>query len=248
MSNLIHPCGYWEYIQKEFYNVSTSKPTKHNSIEKFVVSSENSKDYIDFNWTDFFEKNRSFIPASACLFIEQQHEGMCSSAELISKYFPISHETKNYLLSCKFKNNPRGIWNSIEKLTQNDLSEIFTKIGCFKILNDEVLKKDLLNTLPSMILMPKTIDKAFIQNPSLNVLSHGVSLNISCLHREQINLEIQETDEDKIFNCLPHLLNIEDGLNLDETNIGIDYLTMIILTCLDLAKSQVSCFIHYNKR
>ena len=242
MSNSIHPCGYWEYIQKEIYNTSISKPTKHNNIEKFETLAENSEANNEFSWSDFFEKNRSFIPAPACLFTEQQHEGMCNSAELINKYFPTSHETKYYPLSCKFKDNPRSIWNSIEKLTQNELTEIFNKIGCFKILNEEVLKKDLLNTLPPMILIPKKIDEKFIQNPNVNILSEDVSLNISCLHREQINLEIQESDEDKIINCLPHLLNIENGLNLDEASvsIGIDYLNMIMITCLDLAKSKVT--------
>lgn len=148
-----------------------------------------------------------------------------------------------------FKN--QSIWNSIEKLTQADLTDIFSKTGCFKILNDEVLKKDLLNTLPPMVLLPKVIDEKFIKNPNVSIVSSDIVLHVSCLHREQCKLEIQEgNNEDKIVTCLPHLLNIDNGLSLNDTGatIGTDYLNMILITCLDLSKSTVCAHSNFFKR
>ena len=200
----------------------------------------------EFNWSEIFKKNPTSIPAPACLFTEQQHEGMCSTKPLLSKYFPASGNKPQYPLACKFLNNPRTIWQSIKNLTQNDLTEIFSKIGCFKILKEEVKKIEFLTTIPPLVLLPMQIDEKFINHPSINYLSNDLIVQVSCLHREQIKLEGQTIEENTIITCLPHLLSSQNAISLKEKNltIGFNYLSMLLITCLDLAKSKVSenCF------
>lgn len=66
---------------------------------------------MELNWSEFFEENKNYIPAPASLFTEQQHEGMCNTETLISKYFPTISKTNHYELSCRFRDNPRRYQN-----------------------------------------------------------------------------------------------------------------------------------------
>ena len=231
----LHPCGYWEYLKKEIY-----KEKPGNTAKRF----ENPSNYNKvFKWTDYLkEMNRAPVPAS--LFNEEQHEGMCSSKEFLNTYFPSFNKDGIATLSCKFQHNPRSVWHSLNKLSQEDMTEIYSKLCCFKILNEETQNKDILNTIPALVLLPKDSSEMATAN-----LEADLKLEVSCLHRESVKLESASDTTSYIITSLPHLLQSNQVFELTE-NMRLDdisYLYMSLITSLDLTRQHSDWFKNISK-
>ena len=185
--------------------------TDHNGIRRF----EPPKDYKKpFKWSEYINE-RKCVPVPAVLFTEQQHEGLCSSKDHLNTYFPSLFSKDDFAtLSCKFRHNPRTIWHSLKQLRQEDMTEIYSKLGCFKILDEETQKKELLNTIPALALLPKEQN----ENKKAVNFDGDVKLEVSCLHRESVKLEsATDTTSNLIITSLPHLLKSSQFIELTDS-------------------------------
>jgi hypothetical protein len=145
-------------------------------------------------------------------------------------------------LSCDFPYNPRYIWSSMRKLNLEDITEFYneTKITS---TNEELTGKN--NETPNslltgaLVLLPKLIDKNFINYSNVNYLDNLSNLNVSCIHREEISLFYGIRSFISIN--FPHLL-LGKSIDLLNDNIRLEpmYLINIMCTCLDLSMSPVS--------
>ena len=232
LSNLIHPSGYWQYLQKEMTRLND---INFNCIEEFRIEPnlmrfESSK---FFSWQDFFKLNESCSPAAFNLFTNDQKSGMSKL------FFPEVSSLKNNYLTCSFKYNPRYAWASLKQLSMNDLTDIYRETRIITVRDDPELKSKVVSS--GLVLLPDSINEKFIQYPCISYVKHVSILNVTCTHREDIKLNIDT--KASISNSYPHLLK-GDGFDLiqKEAQLHFKHLFLIMCTSLDLSNSTV-CFL-----
>ena len=230
LSNLIHPCGYWQFVQKELTKLND---INFYSIEEFRIEPNLKKYELNkqFSWLDFFKQNEHHYPASFSLFTNEQKNGMSKL------FFPELQSLKNNYLNCNFKYNPRYVWSSLKQLTIDDLTDIYRETGIITIRDDPERKSKI---HPSgLVLLPEEINEKFIHYPNIIRIQNVSNLNVSCTHREDIKLNIGT--KTFISNSYPHLLkgNPFDLLK-NETQLFFKHLFIIMCTSLDLCNSTVS--------
>lgn len=238
-SNLIHPCGFWNYVHKEMIQKMNIK--EYNDIVDFKVVDPTIKKYLKdslFDWTHFFKDYPTYQAASFDTFTREQRE------EMSKIYYPEITQTYNYL-SCDFMYNPRYIWSSLDVLSSDDLTNIYKNLGMIK-QGDDADNETQIVGLSAIVLLPKIINQNFIDVPNIKSVDCMSNLMVSCIHRENIKLFIG--NQSFININYPHLLEGK-CLNLMEENIklSLKYVIVLLCTCLDLRNSQVSCFLKLVK-
>jgi hypothetical protein len=150
--------------------------------------------------------------------------------ELKNKYFPFSPKFENKL-ECYHSFNLRYTWNLIDSINVKSINEIISNIKSF-LVDQKTEKKN----ISGLVLLPKKIPNTFLEHPTLMVLSSDVIMNISCLHREDINLNAISS----LSYSFPHLLHGR-GLPVgsESNQFESKYLLMLLCTALDLALSTV---------
>ncbi|CAF0782367.1 unnamed protein product [Brachionus calyciflorus] len=230
-SNLIHPCGFWNYFYTEIkQKMDMSEYNDRVEFKVFdLVHSKYLQDSI-FNWNLYFKTNNYLESVSFDIFSQEQKEEMPRFY-----YAQTTFIVKNYL-TCDFTYNPRYIWSSLEDLSSDDMTSIFQNLGMFKQV-DDLVEEVTEETLSAIVLLPKKIDKNFISVPSIKSIDCISNLNASCIHRENIKLFIQ--NQSFININYPHLLEGK-CLDLIEENVRLSLKDIIILfcTCLDIRICQ----------
>ena len=235
LSNLIHPCGYWQFVQKE---MSRLNDINFSSIEEFRIEPNlmRFESLKFFSWTEFFKVNESCSPAAFILFTSDQKNGMSKL------FFPEISPLKNNYLTCSFKYNPRYVWSSLKQLSMDDLTEIYREARIITVRDDPELKSKVASS--GLVLLPESINEKFIRYPCISYAKHVSNLNVTCTHREDIKLNIDT--KTSISNSYPHLLK-GDGFDLiqKEAQLHFKHLFLIMCTSLDLSNSTVC---HYLLR
>jgi hypothetical protein len=204
---------------------------KYNIIIKYfflkILTEDSQKVFL---WSSLFNGKCKRIPIPIELFTPEQHEGMIQS-EFKSKYFPFSPQFDS-TLSCYHSLNLRYTWNLIESINAKSINEIISNMKSF--LSDQKTQK---KKTSGLILLPKKIPDIFLEYPTLTILSSEIFMNISCLHREDINLN----NGSSISFSFPHLLH-GNGLPVgsESNQFESKYLLMLLCTALDLALSTVN--------
>ena len=232
LSTLIHPCGYWQYVQKEMTRLNN---VDFNSIDEFRIE-PNLMRYESlkcFSWQDFFKANESCSPAAYSLFTSEQKNGMSKL------FFPEVASLKNNFLNCSFKYNPRYVWSTLRQLSIDDLTDIYRETRIITVRDDPELKSKMASS--GLVLLPDDIGESFIQYPCISYVKHVANLNVTCTHREDIKLNIDT--KASISNSYPHLLK-GHGFNLiqKEARLHFKHLFLIMCTSLDLSNSTVLLF------
>jgi hypothetical protein len=231
-SNLLHPCGYWSYIQKE--NI------QNHLIEEFKIDSALKR--YEFNaqflWLDFFKQNESFYPACFNLFTSEQKNNM--SKLFFPEVGSSSLSNKKNHLSCSFRYNPRYIWSNLKQLTVDDLTDIYRETGIITIRDDPSSERNNIYS-SGLILLPQDLSnedqvQKFVHYPCISQFSNVSHLNVTCTHREDIKLNIGT--KTFISNSYPHLLNGQTfDLIKKEQQLTFKHLFIIMCTSLDLSQS-----------
>lgn len=241
-SNRLHPCGFWNFIHQEVqlkkdksdqvddYNDLIDFRVFDSSLDKYLVDSV-------FKWDLFVKKNSGCQIAPIEIFSHEQKEYMPN------KYHARSKLDEGFL-TCDFTYNPRFVWNSLHTLSSEDLTSIFQNLGIVKQTDEYEENECSVANLSALVLLPLNIDQNFVHTPYIKSIDYMSNLNVSCIHRENVKLFI---DNQSFINInYPHLLQGE-GFNLikENTKLTLKYITILLCTCLDLKMSQVAFFLFY---
>lgn len=238
-SNRLHPCGFWNFIHKEIH----LKKDKSDDVDDYsdlinfrVFDSSLDKYLVDslFRWDLYVENNPGCQIALMEIFSHEQKEFMPNS------YHPRSKLAEDFL-SCDFIYNPRFIWSSIHTLSSQDLTSIFQSLGIVKQTDDYEDTECSVANLSALVLLPFNMDQNFVHFPNIKSIDYMSNLNVCCIHRENIKLFIE--NQSLININYPHLLQGE-GFNLikENTKLTMKYITILLLTCLDIKNSEVINF------
>lgn len=151
--------------------------------------------------------------------------------EFKSKYFPYSPQFES-TLSCYHSYNLRYTWSVIDSVNAKAINEIISKVKTFLIDQN---KQN--NGTSGLVLLPTKLSNSFIDYPTLTILATDLFMNISCLHREDINL----SGHSSLSFSFPHLLH-GNGLAVGTQSNQLEskFLIMLLCTSLDLALSTVN--------
>jgi hypothetical protein len=129
---------------------------------------------------------------------------------------------------------------SIKQLNVEDITDIYRDIGIITARDDIAQQLKLAST--ALVLLPKNLEKNFVQYPNINTVESLCNLNISCIHREDIKLLFGA--KNYIYKNYPHLIQGE-SLDLISRKIKLEtkHLLIIMSTCLDLGNSPVKEYI-----
>jgi hypothetical protein len=154
------------------------------------------------------------------------------------EFFPDFIMQSNYL-NCNHVYNPRCIWTSIKQLNVEDITDVYRDIGIITARDDMTQQLQLAST--ALVLLPKNLEKNFAKYSNINTVESLSSLNISCIHREDIKLLFGT--KNYIYKNYPHLIQGE-SLDLISKKIKLEtkHLLIIMSTCLDLGNSPVFNF------
>jgi hypothetical protein len=238
-SPLIHPCGYWDYIQFEIYKTQMSNQCKHRTIESFELPSFllasvriNVIQQQGFKWKTFLKDRPKNSPVPFDLFTSEQREGM------LDKYFPTS-ESSPYHLSCVHKLNPRCVWQSISQFTIKDLTDIYRGTGIVDSLVNLSSSESVGGGSSSSAAIRNENDGAALKS-AIVLLPENFEAMFSSENYPNVS-QIFVGQNNFISYADPHLL-VGDSFNLLKESVELDkfYLAVIMTTCLYFSSSTVS--------
>ncbi|CAF1216648.1 unnamed protein product [Adineta steineri] len=215
----LHPCGYWEYIQRVLYkNVDTTKPNPHLTFTRY----DKPKSYDGrFSWRNYLtELNVEPVPFEC--FNYMQTEGMPVD------YFPHSIATTEFTsLSCRHYYNVRVKYHKMNTFVQNEIAN--------RMLYEHHMKLSAptSTTSPGVVLLPTPFTSSTLTYPCLKQFqnSSNATIHLTCNHRC-----LSPLDSTSIVSGA-HLLDTK-GDHTDKTAIAMSIITICMLTAVDLARNQ----------
>ncbi|CAF3553209.1 unnamed protein product [Rotaria sordida] len=215
----LHPCGYWEYVQRVLYkNPNSSKLNPHFTFTRF----DKPKSYDGgFSWRNYLtEKNQEPVPFECFSYI--QTEGM--SAE----YFPHGISKAAFTcLSCRHYYNVRVKYNKMNTFIQDEIVN--------KILYEHHIEPSspTITTSPGVVLLPTPFDISTFMYPCLKQFQNSSNfiVHLTCNHRS-----ISPLDSATIISGT-HLMDT-DGGNITKSDLNMPLITICMLTAIDLARNQ----------
>ncbi|CAF3639029.1 unnamed protein product [Rotaria socialis] len=215
----LHPCGYWEYVQRVLYkNPNPAKANPHFTFTRY--DKPKSYDGI-FSWRNYLtEKNQEPVPLECFSYV--QTEGMTAD------YFPHGVTKAAFTsLSCRHYHNVRVRYHKMNTIIQDEIVN--------RILYEHHMEfsSPTTTTNPGAVLLPTPFDLAAFTYPCLKQFqnSSDVVVHLTCNHRS-----ISPLDSTTIISGA-HLMDTEGG-QLPKSDLNSALITICMLTAMDLVRNQ----------
>ncbi|CAF1146931.1 unnamed protein product [Adineta ricciae] len=215
----LHPCGYWEYIQRVLYkNINVTNGHSHLTFNRF----DKPKSYNGaFSWRNYLtEKNEQPVPYECFNYL--QTEGMPI------EYFPHGITKSAFIrLSCRHYHNVRVKYQKMNTIVQNEIAN--------QILFEHRIKSTNATSLTSsgVIMLPASFDTTMLIYPCLKQFQNGtdINLHLTCNHRCYSPLDSNTI----VFGC--HLIDTK-GIALNKSELDMSIISICMMTAIDLARNQ----------
>ncbi|CAF2785557.1 unnamed protein product [Rotaria sp. Silwood2] len=215
----LHPCGYWEYVQRVLYkNPNSSKLNPHFTFNRY----DKPKSYDGlFSWRNYLtEKNQEPVPFECFSYV--QTEGMPV------EYFPHGISKAAFTcLSCRHYNNARVKYHKMNTFIQDEIVN--------RILYEHHIETSTptTTTSPGLVLLPTPFDTSTFMYPCLKHFQNSSNfiVHLTCNHRS-----ISPLDSTTIISGT-HLMDT-DGGSIEKKDLNMSLITICMLTAIDLARNQ----------
>ncbi|UJR35583.1 hypothetical protein I4U23_028336 [Adineta vaga] len=215
----LHPCGYWEYIQRVTYNnINTNKANPHLTFNRF----DKPKSYNGpFSWRNYLtEKNEEPIPYECFNYL--QTEGMTID------YYPHGITKSEFTrLSCRHYYNVRVKYQKMNTIIQNEITN--------PILFEHRMTGTSVTAFssPGLVMLPTPFKTSILKYPCLTQFQDisNVILHLTCNHRCYSPI-----DGTTIVSGA-HLLDTI-GNPTKKSELDMSIISCCMMTAIDLARNQ----------